>query len=409
MGLRLWRLTTGAVLGLAAAGMLSGCGSSPSPVLPPAPLTTITHPRPVTRVWDKRVGVGVGNNYLKLGPVISGGRGFIADDGGLVRAFDVKDGKRLWNVELHVPITGGVGLASGRVLVGTRRGEVLALSSKNGHVLWRSHVSSEVLSPPQGAQGMVVVRTVDGRISGLNAKTGKRVWTYDGSVPILTLRGTSSPAISNGIVVCGFDSGKLVALTLNDGTVLWNTTVAVPQGRTELGRMVDIDGNPVIRGNTIYVASYQGRVAAIQLDTGRMLWARDISSYVGLAVGDKKVYVTDASGQIWALDRYAGATLWRQTKLRRRQLTAPVIVGNDVVVGDYNGYLHWMSTDDGHLVARTRLSEPDAVFHGLAPTNGVLQSPVQRAILATPVVADNMVISVDQRGIFSAFRLAPSH
>ena len=386
---------------------LSACGSSPSPVLPPTPLTTIEHPRSVTRLWDMRVGNGVGDNYLKVGPAVAGDRGYVADDKGQVRAFDANNGKKIWEVHLHLPVTGGVGLADNRVLVGTRRGEVVALSQNDGSVLWHTTVSSEVLAAPRGAQGVVVVRTIDGRVFGLDADTGKRDWTYDGSVPVLTLRGTSAPVIANGMVICGFDNGKLVALTLNNGTVLWETTVAVPRGRTELERIVDIDGDPVVRGNTVYVASYQGRVAAVQLDTGRMLWARDISSYAGLAVDDKKVYVTDAIGQVWALDRYAGATLWKQDKLKRRQLTAPVLDGKDVVVGDYAGYLHWLSTEDGHLVARTRVKGPGAVFRSLEPDPGSFKYPEPRALLATPLVADNSIVAMDQRGVLSAFRLTP--
>jgi len=385
---------------------LSACGSSPSPVLPPAPLKTIKQPMPVNRVWDSKIGVGADDNYLKLGPAIDGQHGFVTDDKGHVRAFDVHSGKALWDVKLDLPVTGGVGLAGNRVLVGTRRGQVVALSKDDGHVLWRSTVSSEVLSPPRGAQGVVVVRTIDGRLFGLNADSGKREWTYDANVPVLTLRGTSAPVIDNGIVVCGFDNGKLVALTLNDGTVLWDTTVAVAHGRSELQRIVDIDGDPVIRGNTVYVASYQGRVAAVQLDSGRMLWARDISSYAGLTVDDKKVYVTDASGDVWALDRYAGATLWKQDKLKRRQLTAPVLDGKYVVVGDYAGYLHWLSTNDGHRVARTRVSGPDAVFRRIEPDFDAFKYPQPRGVLATPLISDNMVIAIDRRGVFSAYRLA---
>ena len=385
---------------------LGACGSSPSPELPPTPLKTIDHPAAVKRLWDAKIGAGAGDNYLKLGPAIDGKRGFVTDDKGHVRAFDVHTGKAIWDVQLHLPVTGGVGLAGNRVLVGTRRGKVVALSKDDGHVLWRTTVSSEVLAPPGGAQGVVVVRTVDGRLFGLDADTGKRKWTYDANVPVLTLRGTSAPVVSNGIVVCGFDNGKLVALTLGDGTVLWDTTVAVPHGRSELERIVDIDGDPVIRGNTVYVASYQGRVAAVQLDSGRMLWARDISSYAGLTVDDKKVYVTDASGDIWALDRYAGATLWKQDKLKRRRLTAPVLDGKYVVVGDYAGYLHWLSTDDGHRVARARVTGPDAVFHRIDPDYDDFKYPQPRGVLAQPLNVDGMLIAIDRRGVFSAYRLA---
>lgn len=388
-----------------AAAVLSACGST-STLQPPTPLVQISNPIDVTRVWALKDGQGIGSNYLKLGPVVADGRGFITDDTGELRAFDVKDGSTLWHTKLHLPVTGGVGYADQRVLVGTRRARVLALDPKTGKVLWQTTVSSEVLSPPRGSDGVVVVRTIDGRLFGLDAADGHLLWTYDRGVPVLTLRGTSAPVISNGIVIAGFDSGKLAALTLKDGTVLWEADVAIPHGRTELERMVDIDGDPVVVGDTIYVASYQGRVAAVQLDSGRLLWARDVSSYAGIAVDDKKVYVSDATGQVWALDRYSGATLWKQDKLLHRYLTAPAVYGAYVVVGDLDGYLHWMSRDDGRLVARIRISEPDDVFALLEPSTGDDRYVERRDVLAPPVVADNLLMAVDRRGVLAAYRVA---
>lgn len=386
--------------------LLSACASSPSPVLPPAPLTTIKKPMPVHKLWSLQVGRGVGENYLRLSPAIVDGRGYISDVSGRLEAFDIKTGKPVWHVNLHVPVTGGVGYAEGRLLIGTRRGHVLALSPKDGAVLWRATVSSEVLSQPVGAQGTVVVRTVDGKLFALDARTGKQRWTYDSSEPILTLRGTSSPVIHNGIVISGFDNGKLLALTLNDGTALWETAVAIPQGRTELERMVDIDGTPVVKGNIIYVTSYHGRVAAIQLDSGRMLWARDISSYLGLAVDDKKVYVSDASGQVWALDRFAGATLWKQDKLLRRYLTAPTLYRGDVVVGDYAGYVHFLSGADGRLRARVRINGGNDVFREIGPVlnedSGFTQS---NNILSRPLVVGDELLVMDRHGKMDAYSL----
>lgn len=385
--------------------LLAACSSSPSPVQPPAPLTLIKNPETVQRIWSLQAGHGVAGNYLRLAPVVVDGRGYVSDARGRLEAFDVKTGKRLWQVDLAVPVTGGVGYAQGRLLLGTRRGVVLAVSPDNGKVLWRAQVSSEVLAPPAGADGNVVVRTIDGKLFALNADDGQQRWSYDRGVPVLTLRGTSAPVIHNGIVISGFDDGRLSALTLNDGTVLWETAVAIPSGRTELERMVDIDGTPVVVGDVVYVASYHGRVAAIQIDSGRMLWARDISSYVGLAVDDKKVYVSEADGQVWALDRFSGATLWKQDKLARRYLTAPALYRNTVVVGDYAGYVHFLSLGDGHLVARVRINGADDVFNELEPVIDEDSFKQARNVLTRPIVADDELIAMDRTGKMDAFRL----
>ncbi len=391
------------VLGLGAA--LAACSTLPSPVLPPTPLTSIKTPVSVQNVWSLQSGNGVGGNYLRLAPIIVAGRGYVSDVRGQLEAFDVKTGKRLWQVQLHVPVTGGVGYAEGRLLLGTRRGTVLALSPTNGKVLWRAQVSSEVLAPPVGADGTVVVRTIDGKLFALNANNGKQRWSYDRGVPVLSLRGTSAPVIHDGIVISGFDDGRLSALTLNDGTVLWVTAVAIPSGRTELNRMVDIDGTPVVKGDTVYVTSYHGRVAALQLASGRMLWARNLSSYLGLAVGDKKVYISDASGHVWALDRFTGATLWKQDKLTRRYLTAPTLYQGDVVVGDYAGYLHFLSRVDGRRVSRVRINGTADVFNELGPV--VEEDAFKRPhnVLTRPVVAGHMLIALDSDGRLDAYRL----
>lgn len=404
----MWSLCRRALRGMGVLGVsvvLAACSTPSSPVLPPTPLTAIKTPVSVHNVWSLQSGNGVGGNYLRLAPIIVAGRGYVSDVRGQLESFDVKTGKRLWQVQLHVPVTGGVGYAEGRLLLGTRRGTVLALSPANGKVLWRAQVSSEVLAPPVGADGTVVVRTIDGKLFALNASNGKQRWSYDRGVPVLSLRGTSAPVIHDGIVISGFDDGRLSALTLNDGTVLWVTAVAIPSGRTELSRMVDIDGTPVVKGDTVYVTSYHGRVAALQLASGRMLWARNLSSYLGLAVGDKKVYISDASGHVWALDRFTGATLWKQDKLTRRYLTAPTLYQGDVVVGDYAGYLHFLSRVDGRRVGRVRLNGTADVFNELGPVVEADAFKQSHNVLIRPVVADHLLIALDSAGRLDAYRL----
>lgn len=324
---------------------------------PPAPLQVFQASVQVQTAWSARVGSGSDNEYFKLTPSVANGKVFAADRRGRVSAYDAASGRSLWSVESKAAVSGGPGNGEGLVLVGTSDGEVLALDEGSGAERWRVRVSSEVLSAPVAAQGVVVVRTVDGKLFGLDVHEGKRLWTHDSSVPALTLRSTSAPVIAGDMVLGGFASGRLVALSINDGRMLWETVIAEPHGRSELERLVDISAEPQVVGRTIYVTSYQGRVAALDLESGRLIWTRDMSSYAGLSVDDHAVYITDDKGQVFGLDRRDGRALWKQDKLRARAVTAPEVYGEYVVVGDFEGYLHWMARDDGGFVARVRTDE----------------------------------------------------
>jgi len=258
-------------------------------------------------------------------------------------------------IDLDRPISGGPAVGDGLVVVGTNKGEVFALDAATGERRWQAGVSSEVLAPPAVGSGVVAVRTLDGRLFGLDARTGKRRWIYDSPVPVLSLRGTGEPVIAGELVLNGFDGGRLVALLAADGRVEWEQQVAVPRGRSELERMVDMDSRPVVVDDAVYVTAFQGRVAALDLLSGDVLWDRDLSSYAGVAVDAAAVYVSDAEGFVWALDRFSGNSLWRQADLEQRRVTAPVRLGDYVVVGDEEGMLHWLSVEDGRFVARTRV------------------------------------------------------
>ncbi len=384
---------------------LLGCTTSPSPVLPPVGLTSIDDPLYVRISWNSIIGSGVAEKYLKLQPAFDGTTGFVADHTGYVRAFNVTNGKKIWGIQLGTPIASGPALVEGKLLFGTSQGEVIAREPRDGSEVWRVKVSSEVLAVPTGANGVIVVRTVDGRLYGMEADSGKRIWVYDRTVPLLTLRGNSAPVIHNGIVITGSDGGKLAALTLKTGTVLWETQIADPKGRTELERMVDIDVQPVVMEDVIYVITYQGRLATVQLQSGRMMWARDISSYSGIALDPYRVYVSDSESQVWALNRFTGATLWRQDKLLRRAITGPVLQGPHLVVADYNGYVHWLKREDGRIVARKRVHE---LWHQAHPDDFMQDEETfgkANNILAAPQDVENMILVMDRMGHIEALEL----
>ena len=338
---------------------------------PPAELEEIVSPVKIVKLWSRSVGAGPEDLFLKLTATVDAGRVFAADRKGRVSAFDAVTGERLWETNTKRAIGGGPGSGSGVVVVGTRNGAVLALSPEDGTILWKSRVSSEVLASPKASDGVVVVRTVDGKLFGFSTTDGERLWIYDRGVPTLSLRGTSAPVISSGVAVAGFDGGRLVGVSLDSGQPLWETLVALPTGRSELDRMVDIDGTIAIDDQTVYVVTFQGRTAAVDLFSGTILWRRDMSSHAGIGLDKAAVYVTDEDSHVWALDRTNSASIWRQTGLQARSLTPPVSFKNYVVVGDFDGYVHWLRRDDGEFVGRIRV-DSDGIIAAPVATEDVL-------------------------------------
>ena len=379
------------VLTLLSIGWLAGCGTvtnylgGEDNANPPAELEEITPQIKIKTLWSQSVGAGPEDLFLKLTASVSGGRVFAADRKGKVSAFDALTGKRLWETKTNKTIGGGPGSGSGVVVVGTRNGDVLALSPLDGELIWKAKVTSEVLAAPQAQDGVVVVRTIDGKLFGLSASDGERLWIYDRGVPTLTLRGTSAPALAPGIAVSGFDGGRLVGVSLHTGQPLWETLVALPSGRSDLERMVDIDGDVVVADNTVYVVTFQGRTAAVDLLSGTILWRRDMSSYAGIGIDRDTVYVTDEDSHVWALDRQNSASLWRQSKLQARSLTSPVSFQDYIVVGDFDGYVHWLRKDDGEFVGRIRVDSD--------------------GIIATPIATDDILYVYGRGGTLAALQI----
>jgi outer membrane protein assembly factor BamB len=322
---------------------------------PPAELIEIRQRLNIVELWSENTGSGTDNQYLKLAPVVFNQRLYIADAEGRIQAMDATNGNKIWSVDADTRITGGPGFGENTVLVGTAEAETIAFSAEDGEELWRATVSSEILSAPQKAHNTVVVLTGDGKIFGLSGNKGKRLWIYDRTVPSLTLRGTSTPVIDGDLVIAGFDGGKMAALEVRTGKLIWEASVATARGRSDLERMVDIDVEPMVVDGVIYIATFQGRLSAMQVETGRVLWDREISSYAGFDADEQNIYVTGDKSRISVFDRYTSTEVWTQKKLHLRGVTAPAVIGDYVVVGDFEGYLHWMSRASGKFVARNRL------------------------------------------------------
>jgi outer membrane protein assembly factor BamB len=352
---------------------------------PPAELKPIKATVELDRVWSTGVGAGSDGQFVNLVPAVVNDVLYVADRKGRVVALDAASGKQIWSVRIDAPVSAGPAAGGGLVLLGTSNAEVIALDATNGAVRWTAQVSSEVLSVPQLDIDRVIVQTADGTIAGLDTKDGHQVWVSDRTVPVLTLRGTSTPVVTHGIVLAGFSTGKLVALSAEKGFVAWETSIAVPKGRSELERIVDIDGNPVLAGTSVFVVTYQGRVARVDVQTGNVDWDRDMSSNVGIGVDYSQVYVTDDASNVWALSRNTGASEWKTEALANRGLTAPAILGDFVVVADAEGYLHLLSRTDGHIAGRSELDG--------------------KGIHARPLVVKDLLYVYGNSGKLAAYRL----
>jgi len=240
------------------------------------------------------------------------------------------------------------------VVAGSNDGEIVALDAASGDERWQVAVTSEVLGSPAVGGGKVLVQTVNGKLTALSAATGATEWVIQQSMPALSVRGTSSPVIARGRVVSGFDNGRVASYDLDDGGVLWNVLMEPPSGRTELDRLIDVDASPVVVGNDVYAAAYQGRIGAIDLDSGRLLWSRELSAHSGFSVDVGAIYVANQRSELVALSRGSGRELWRRKDLRNRDVTGPAILGNSVVVGDFEGFAHWFDLATGELQARVK-------------------------------------------------------
>ena len=335
------------------------------------------------QVWTKSLGETEPKLQLGLAPAIEGTRIYGANAGGDVTALDLANGRQVWRRRLKMPVSGGTGVGGGLVLVCGTGGVLVALAASNGADRWRAQLSSEVLAAPVEASDLVVVRTVDGKLYALEIANGKQRWVADQQVPRLTLRGTSKPVIAGELAISGFDNGRLMAVTLAAGNPAWDVAVGQPRGSSELQRLIDIDSPPAIDADDVFAVAFQGRAVRLARDTGLEIWSHEVSSYRGLAADALGVYVSTADGEVIKLDRASGAERWRQKGLLRRSLTAPVLQGNALVVADFEGVIHWLSTDDGRFLARAKGGS---------------------RITAAPQVAGDLVVVQTEKGKLEAWR-----
>jgi outer membrane protein assembly factor BamB len=369
-----------------ALGLLAAC-SKDKAVDEPTELVEIASTARVERVWSASVGGGDQVMRLGLGLAVDGDRVFAAGRGGEVAAFDRSNGRAIWRSRTKSQLAAGVGVGDELAVVASSNGDVIALNSADGVERWRAKVAGEVLASPSVGSDAVIVRTVDGRLRGLALADGKELWLVEEQVPRLSLRGNASPVVARDLVIAGFDNGKVIAVTARDGDTVWETPVVPPRGRTELERLNDIDSAVKVIGDDVFVAGFQGRAAMLALDSGQIWWTRDVSSYRGVDVDDDAMYVASSDGEVVALRRRTGVELWRQSALRFRRLSAPVVTGEHVAVADFEGYMHWFDRTTGAPAGRTG---------GLA---GRVSNP--------PVAVGDVVYVLSDSGRLNALRAVP--
>jgi outer membrane protein assembly factor BamB len=340
----------------------------------PAELVDFDAEVKLERQWKNKVGKGLGSKYIRLQPLVVADRVVAADAYGVVAAFDRFSGEKIWQqqvgeVERRASgldrfldrsdsgfVSGGVGGGEGLVLLGTTRGNVIALALSDGTEQWRTYVGSEIGAQPVAAQGRVFAHTIDGELIAFDAETGDKLWSYSSQVPLLTLRGTSTPVTGRDVVYTGFASGKVVALRANNGEPIWEQRIMLPEGRSELERIVDVDAAPLVTGNSVYAQAYQGRMMRILARDGRPRWEADVSSFLNLAEGYGQVYAVEEKDTVTALDQERGEVTWQHDLLARRALTAPLAYSNYLVVGDAQGYMHVMAQRDGRMMGREKVN-----------------------------------------------------
>ncbi|MBT8422076.1 MAG: outer membrane protein assembly factor BamB [Gammaproteobacteria bacterium] len=340
---------------LVAALVSAGCSNKDvDPDTLPAELLKFEPELRIKKVWSAGVGDGTERLRLALRPATDGSRIYAAAHDGRVSAFTPDRGKRIWQTKTRLPLSAGPSTDGKLVVAGSNNGELIALDAETGDRRWQVDVTSEVLGAPSVGQGVVIVQTVNGKLTALDAEDGSTRWSVQQSVPRLSVRGTAGPVLARDRVISGFDNGRLACYAIEDGSVFWDVLMDPPSGRTELERLIDINSSPVVAGSDVYAAAYQGSIGAVALESGQLLWSRELSSHSGLSVDVSSLYITNQQSEIVAVSRGSGRELWRRKDIRNRDATAPAILGSSLVVGDFEGYLHWFDLRTGALQARVK-------------------------------------------------------
>ena len=349
---------------------------------PPKALKELKPTATVRTLWQVSTGSGVGKDYVRIHPQVDDSAVLIAG-GSSASAWSKVNGGRLWQTAIEGDVTGGVSTGEGGVFLGTDKGNAIALDRQSGKMLWSTPLGSEVLAVSPAKNGVVAFRTGDGGLHGISVKDGQRLWQQERKSPTLSLRGASTPLVVGGMVIAGFDNGVVTAFDMQSGKGLWEIPLSVPRGSSDLDRMTDVDGEMKALGEALFATSYNGRIAGINMREGSVAWAAPYSSYTGVDADANGLYTSNDSGDVWKLEPLSGSPVWKMDDLQSRQPTTPTLLGQYLVIGDYQGYLHWINTSNGQIAARVQGDKS--------------------GYTAAPVKDGNTVYALGKTGLLSAF------
>ncbi|HGN1705664.1 TPA: outer membrane protein assembly factor BamB [Providencia rettgeri] len=354
------------LVGLVASALLAGCSSETDSIIM-APLPQVENQFSPSIVWDKSVGNGVEQFYSELSPAWDGSAVYAADRKGLVKAFELDSGKEIWSVDLSertgflsanlsALLSGGLTVDGDKIFIGTERGTVVALNKEDGQVVWDVEVAGEALSKPVVSNDLVLIHTSNGQLQGLDVNSGEIKWTVNMDTPSLSLRGESAPAVAFGAALVGGDNGRVNAVLLSQGQLIWQQRISQVTSSTEIGRLNDVDMTPIIDDGKVYAIAYNGTLAALDMRSGQILWKRELGSVNNMVLSGENLYLVDQNDRVLSVRKSDGVTLWTQEDLLNRGLSAPEMYNGYLVVGDKEGYLHWLDMNTGGFVAQNKLN-----------------------------------------------------
>ncbi|AHJ77104.1 outer membrane protein assembly factor BamB [Kosakonia sacchari] len=353
--------------GLLSVTLLSGCSlfNSEEDVVKMSPLPVVENQFTPTTSWSTSVGNGIGDFYSNLHPAFADGVVYAADRHGVVKAVSIDDGHEIWSVNLAEKdgwfstraalLSGGVTVSGGHVYVGSEKAQVYALNTSDGSQAWKTKVAGEALSRPVVSDGLVLIHTSNGQLQALNESDGATKWTVNLDMPALSLRGESAPTTAFGAAIVGGDNGRVSAVLMQQGQMIWQQRISQANGPTEIDRLSDVDTTPVVVGNVVYALAYNGNMTALDLRSGQIMWKRELGSVSDFVVDGNRIYMIDQSDRVLALTTDGGVTLWTQSDLLHRNLTAPALYNGYIVTGDSEGYVHWINVEDGRFVAQQKV------------------------------------------------------
>jgi outer membrane protein assembly factor BamB len=349
----------------------------------PVKLEEITQQGQFKTLWTRKLDSDDKSYGYKLIPYIDSKDVYVASQTGEVIKLNAETGVESWSIDLELELSAGPGVGSSILMVGTPEGKVIALDKDNGNQLWTVNMSSEILTPPVINNQLAIVRAQDGRVYALDTTTGERKWLFDTNIPNLTLRGNSQPVVKAGRVFIGFDNGKVASIKQESGEVIWLQNVVETKGKTELARIVDIDGDMALISTDLYLSSAVGKTIAVATESGRVMWAKDTGSASGVTASRSNLFIIDNDSNVHALNRSNGSEEWKTTTFKNRQLTMPLFYLGDILVGDLEGYIHVLDGVTGATIARKRMGKTPFFSH--------------------PVVSGSTLIAYNKNGILTAF------